>query len=588
MQLKNTIVFVIMCLTFTANIRAQQTTTITGRVTDGQEPLQGVGILIQGTSIGTETDHMGKYTISAHPGDVLEYRHVGMRSVEIVVEDVTRMLNITMYPQLQELDEVVVQRRKRRTPDELRKDYNTNKKIIKTSFGILDSERAGYAIRVVDGAELNGAAVDLLTAIQNKFSGLQIRTWTNPQTGIAERTIFTARTVSFRNARPALFEVDGSIFTSAPTFLTLDNIDRIAVISGLAGTNRYGSLGAGGVVIINTNLGNVVREPGTDKPYDQAKLRNNTFRDGDAQTFSQSGAPNYMVTLKNAKSEKEALAVYEKQQPLRSDDPYYLLETSKYFLKTWGNKRKSHAIDSLIKTKFAKNAVILKALAYKQEESGNLKEAISIYKNVLKLRPRYPQSYRDLGNILVAHGNYAKALTLYNRYINYRQLDTVLTLEVGIDSIIKTEFDNLINTKSEALGIKKVAKSNTAKNLGTRLVFEWNNSETEFALQFVNPTNNYFNWNHMLEENRELIMKEKKQGYSSAQFWIDGNLKGKWMVNLNYLGNKSYDPSYLKVTVYHNYGTSNQTQKKYFFRLSLTHTNLKLFEIVNNSAVVSN
>ncbi len=44
---------------------------------------------------------------------------------------------------------------------------------------------------------------------------------------------------------------------------------------------------------------------------------------------------------------------------------------------------------------------------------------------------------------------------------------------------------------------------------GTRVVFEWNDGEAEFELQFVNPGKQYHIWKHSLADNPELIAREK-------------------------------------------------------------------------------
>ena len=59
-------------LCFTLSAFAQKT--ITGVVLDGavnNEPMLGVAIVIKGTSISTQTDFDGKFSISVTDGDVL-------------------------------------------------------------------------------------------------------------------------------------------------------------------------------------------------------------------------------------------------------------------------------------------------------------------------------------------------------------------------------------------------------------------------------------------------------------------------------------------------------------------------------------
>ena len=122
---------------------------------------------------------------------------------------------------------------------------------------------------------------------------------------------------------------------------------------------------------------------------------------------------------------------------------------------------------------------------------------------------------------------------------------------------------------------------------GTRLVFEWDNSEAEFELQFVNPQKQYHTIKHSLADNEAKVMRGKDFGYSISEYLVDGSLPGKWTVNARYLGNKSLTPSYLKATVYYNYGTYAQRKEVKVFKLSLKDIPQELFTIAVGSKLVS-
>ena len=61
--------------------KAGKSLTVTGTVTDANgEPLAGAGVLVKGTTIGTNTDLDGKYSIEVNTDDVLEYSFIGFRN----------------------------------------------------------------------------------------------------------------------------------------------------------------------------------------------------------------------------------------------------------------------------------------------------------------------------------------------------------------------------------------------------------------------------------------------------------------------------------------------------------------------------
>ena len=59
---------------------------------------------------------------------------------------------------------------------------------------------------------------------------------------------------SFKTAgNQVLWEIDGIIYPNPPT-LNVNQVKYVEVLKGLAATNKYGSEGAGGVIIVKTNV----------------------------------------------------------------------------------------------------------------------------------------------------------------------------------------------------------------------------------------------------------------------------------------------------------------------------------------------
>jgi hypothetical protein len=90
-----------------------------------------------------------------------------------------------------------------------------------------------------------------------------------------------------------------------------------------------------------------------------------------------------------------------------------------------------------------------------------------------------------------------------------------------------------------------------------------------------------------LKDNADRIKDEKKVGYAVTEYLIDDSLPGTWKVNLNYLGNKSLTPTYLKATVYHNYGSASQRMETKVFKLSTRDVNQELFSLNIASRIAS-
>src|SRR5690606_27168334 len=81
---------------------------VSGSITDSLgTPLEGVSVLVKGSSKGGASDSQGKYQVQADKGDVLLFRLVGYSAQTITIGDEST-INITLMPESSDLDEVVV------------------------------------------------------------------------------------------------------------------------------------------------------------------------------------------------------------------------------------------------------------------------------------------------------------------------------------------------------------------------------------------------------------------------------------------------------------------------------------------------
>jgi tetratricopeptide (TPR) repeat protein len=503
-----------------------------------------------------------------------------MKTISIKIEDVTRILNPVMIPDVTELDEVVVTKSKRRSQRDLEEDYPINENIIKTAWGYVDVTKSPGQVWLMSETDINPVRLCILDLLRNRFPGISI-IGNCTQGG----SVVSRRFGSLTQPRGYSFDIDGQLFNDAPVWLPLPAIKRIAIFPGLAMSSRYGNFGAGGIIVINTINGN----PQIEKVVDRARLRNNFLNSKVLTTAEvEANMPTYLRELQATTSREAAKAVFEKYDNQYGSSPYFYLDSYEYFYDEWND---ISFADEVIDTKFnafRNNAVLLKALAYIYEKQGRFEESNEVYKEVFILRPNYAQSYLDIANSYRNLKETKQAASIYARYeylLNegFMEVDTA-----GFGPIIYREFNNLLMLNKEA-----VVEGRKAKKLfvaeeefeGTRLVFEWNDSEAEFELQFVNPGNQYHMWKHSLADNVEVIEREKEFGYNTTEYLMDGSLPGTWKINANYLGNKSLSPTYLKATVYHNYGSKAQRKEIKLFKLMLKNVNQELFELNISSRV---
>lgn len=565
----------ILLLCLTSYGVAQELRPVKGKITYRQTALENVQIIVQGQDRNTFTDKNGMYEIQVATGEVLEYRYAGMKTYTVPVEEVTRFLNLVMVPDIQELEEVTVTSSKRKSRQQLEMEYATNPRLIRTYFGLLDMDTAPGKITAFMDDDIKPIGLCILDVIRNRFAG--IRTTGNCFQG---GNVIIRGVGSVTQENVAVYDVDGQIFTETPIWLDINHIKRVAIISSLSYGSRYGAITGGGIVIINTVNG-FAPNP---KLKDLARLRNNYVK-GPALGVDdlKTGQPEYLLALQNSSDLDEAKLAFSQYKERYSASPYFFLDTYRYF---YGLEEGRDFADAILRTRndlFIENAVLLKALAYTYQEQGRYKEALELFKEIFILRPHYSQSYMDLAVAYREAGKPGKAAGMYARY-QYLIDEDFLKKSEEFAKIIQHESDNLLQLEAKNIGTDgRRISTDLFVQESTRLVFEWNDSAAEFELQFVNPEGQFYTWKHTFADNAERIQDENENRYSVSEYVLDRSLPGTWKINVNYLGNKSLSPTYLKATTYYNYGTKLQRSAIQVFKLLVKDVNRELFAVSNGS-----
>lgn len=212
-------------LVFVVHLTFAQEKMISGTVTDQDGlPLPGVNIIVIGSSIGTQTDFDGNYSIQSKAGETLLFSYVGQKDSKKIVGSGTT-INIQMTEDAQALEEVVV-----------------------TGLGIKREKKAlGFSQQSVGGEALTQAReTDIANALAGKVSGVQI-VGNNSST-------FGASAIRLRGNDDLLYVVDG-VRIYSPNDINNDNVANISVLKGASATAIYGPEGRNGVVIITSKSG---------------------------------------------------------------------------------------------------------------------------------------------------------------------------------------------------------------------------------------------------------------------------------------------------------------------------------------------
>lgn len=212
-----------------------QSRKITGKVIDEDgNPLPGVAVLIEGTTIGVATDMDGKYDLTCPEMKdiVLKFSYIGMKPKSVVVGNKT-VVDVTLESDSQEMDEVVV-------------------------TGLLNRRKSGFAgtTTVISKQELAKVSTgNIFTTISTLDAGFKIEENNLDGSNPNKLPDFTIRGKgSFQNGSTVpIFILDGFEVTSQKVFdMDINRIESITLLKDASATILYGSRASNGVIVIET------------------------------------------------------------------------------------------------------------------------------------------------------------------------------------------------------------------------------------------------------------------------------------------------------------------------------------------------
>ena len=221
---------------------------IAGQVLDEQgEPLIGVNVLVEGTSIGAITDMDGNFSLEAPVGSTLSISYVGYTPKTLKVGGANKY-SVQLASDTKLLNEVVV-----------------------TALGIKREQKAlSYNVQQVKSDELTQIKdANFVNSLNGKVAGVTINT-SSSGVGGASKVVMRG-TKSIMQSSNALYVIDGvpmfaatsegsmefgSQGTSEPIAdINPEDIESMSVLTGAAAAALYGSDAANGAIVITTKKG---------------------------------------------------------------------------------------------------------------------------------------------------------------------------------------------------------------------------------------------------------------------------------------------------------------------------------------------
>ena len=207
-----------------------QSVKIEGSVRDSQtdELLQGVNVMVKGSSIGAMTNIDGAFSITVQKGSVLEFSFIGYEKQEYGVKGNAK-IQVELNPVGIAMDEVIV-----------------------VGASMKKSDLTGSVARVTDKTLQQIPTADLNTALQGKGAGVFIQNSAKPGEAAS---IKIRGNNSIQYGTSPIYVIDGLLVDQGFEMLNPNDIATIDVLKDASATAIYGARGANGVVVITTKKG---------------------------------------------------------------------------------------------------------------------------------------------------------------------------------------------------------------------------------------------------------------------------------------------------------------------------------------------
>ena len=554
---------------FSANSVAENSL-VQGVVFIDNIPTPNVQFLINGIDSIYNSNNRGAFGLPAKIGDsVLVSSRAYLTSKWLVVgQDFTDQLFLKSG--VFQLDEVILTEEK--------------------AFGFLKGQvdfditnKIGVATQKISGDDYGAINTDVGTAVQGRFSGVQL----NNASGTPDLSKITMRTQnSMLLNNYGLVVIDGvpqqqsSSVGGSPDakfdFIDPNQIAEIEVLKGLAATNRFGSLGSNGVILITTKNA----KAGLGQAQ-KSNLNKNTF-DDTAQDWSTESLLYYNL-LSAQENLESAEKEYFKLRQTNTFDANLYLQAAQFFTDRQQDRLSINCLSSIFE-QFGDPIILKSALL----QVVSLKSSSLYYKNLLLI------SEAVLASLNASIDRDYLMFQLKEKQENFKEAYNALS-DAGIKiegSIRNSDLKKIITRdKKDIISTSTALKSNneipaflkSPTNLKMRVLFQWNNPLADFDISIVNPNKQLFTFEHTTAQESDEFSDEIRVGGSFKEFeFYDNNIKGEWQFLTAYKGNldpNNSTPLVLLCTFIRDFGSAIQTKEQYTITLNELNKVVKITSV---------
>jgi Ca-activated chloride channel homolog len=283
----------------------------------------------------------------------------------------------------------------------------------------------------------------------------------------------------------------------------------------------------------------------------------------------------YLQALKKARLQ-DAFAVYLVQRKKFGTSPAFYLDCAEFFRKQKQDDLGIQVLSNIAELDL-ENAALLRVLAYRLLQIGQLDLACGLFEQVLKLRPEEPQSFRDLALALAKRGqdknnpaDCRRAMDLLARVVNnkwdrFDEIEVIALMELNAlwaDCAQRFPRDKTAFPVDERL--RKLL------DLDLRILLTWDADMTDIDIHVTEPSGEVALYNHNLTTIGGLVSRDFTQGYGPEEYCLRKAMHGTYKIEANYYGSQAahlMGPVTVQAEVITHFGRPNEKRKSLTLRL---------------------
>ncbi len=272
-----------------------------------------------------------------------------------------------------------------------------------------------------------------------------------------------------------------------------------------------------------------------------------------------------------------AYAAYLAERARWATSPSFFLDCAGFLLRSGQRDLGLRVLSNLAELRID-DASLLRVLAWRLAQAGDLDLAADVLGKVLRLRPEEPQSRRDLALVLWDRAEARKTADDAERAV-------ALLWDVGrtgwdrfpdTDVVALMEL-NRIFARAERLGFAPIRSAARVDprvrkllDLDLRISLSWDADMTDVDLHVLEPTGEHAFYGHRETRIGGLVSHDVTQGYGPEEYVVHRAARGAYAIKVHYYGSQQQalvGPATMIATVYTNFGRPDEKREVLTLRL---------------------